>query len=608
MRKRNIIICVCVIAAIMAVCLINLSASSVLTSSVSRVANWQDNDGYNYSNIEVKIKNTSSSTVTDWEVTLDMPGDSTIFNSWNGDFSLSGNKLTIKPASYNTAIAGNSEISVGFIFKAKSNELPKSDDPSYDKILKDPQDTSSKGGNVTVDIKKDTSWNGGGKEFTQLTVTLKNESSKYATNWLVNIGVPDGASINQAWGSKASISDNKIKATCVDYTQNIEPNSSVSFGIVVQTDKIYIPAEYEVTVSADHTDEKPEITYNNNSDNNNNNNSDNGNNAAKETTNSEKATEETTAVIVPVYESGNGVSTHGRLKVSGTQLVGEKGEPVVLHGMSSHGIAWFPDFTSEQSIVNTKAYGANVFRVAMYTAEYNGYTTSGEAAANTKAIAYKAIDAAAKNDMYAIIDWHILSDNNPQMHKDEAIAFFDEVSKKYADDPAVIYEICNEPHGVNWSSDIKPYAQEVIKTIRANAPQSLIIVGTNTWSQDVDEASKDLLDYDNIMYTLHFYAGTHYLSNFKPRVEAALANGAPIFVTEWGSTDASGNGNVNVESTKEWLAYLESKNISWANWSLANKDESSAALLPAASANWSYDDLSASGKLVFDYMKENPGK
>ncbi|MBR1445301.1 MAG: cellulose binding domain-containing protein, partial [Firmicutes bacterium] len=273
MRKRNIIICVCVIAAIMAVCLINLSASSVLTSSVSRVANWQDNDGYNYSNIDVKIKNTSSSVVTDWTVTLDMPNDAVIFNSWNGDFSLSGNKLTIRPVSYNKAIEGNSEISVGFIFKAKSNELPKGDDTSYDKILKDSQDTSSKGGNITVDVKKDTSWNGGGKEFTQMTVTLKNESSEYATNWVANIGVPDGASINQAWGCKASISDNKIKATAVDYTQNIEPNSSVCFGIVVQTDKIYIPAEYNVTVSADHTDEKPEITYNNN--NNNNNSSDN---------------------------------------------------------------------------------------------------------------------------------------------------------------------------------------------------------------------------------------------------------------------------------------------------------------------------------------------
>ena len=34
-------------------------------------------------------------------------------------------------------------------------------------------------------------------------------------------------------------------------------------------------------------------------------------------------------------------------------------------------------------------------------------------------------------DLYVIIDWHILSDNNPNIHKEEAKAFFTEMAIEY---------------------------------------------------------------------------------------------------------------------------------------------------------------------------------
>ena len=303
-------------------------------------------------------------------------------------------------------------------------------------------------------------------------------------------------------------------------------------------------------------------------------------------------------------DMGNGVSAHGRLKAVGGKILDKNGKSFILQGMSSHGIVWFPEFTNKYSIQKTKEYGANVFRLAMYTEEYGGYTTGENERKNSESILYSAIENALSLDMYVIVDWHILNDNNPQKHKSEAIDFFQKISEKYSGNPAIIYEICNEPHNVSWENDIKPYAEEIITIIRKNDPNALIIVGSNTWSQDVDEASEKPLDFENIAYSFHFYSGTHKLDNFKPKIEKALANGLTIFVTEWGTSDASGNNGNYFDEAKKWLDFLNQKEISRVNWSLCNKNESSAALIQSANPeNWTENDLSQSGKFIFENLK-----
>nr|WP_290462150.1 glycoside hydrolase family 5 protein [Acutalibacter muris] len=247
---------------------------------------------------------------------------------------------------------------------------------------------------------------------------------------------------------------------------------------------------------------------------------------------------------------------------------------------------------------NTAKFGANLFRVAMYTGE-NGYLSQPE---KIKEQAVTAIDAAIKQDMYVIIDWHILSDGNPMDHIKESKAFFTEIAKRYKDEPAVIYEICNEPNGgADWKRDIKPYAQELVKTIRGQSEKGVILIGSSTWSQDVHLAAADPVDGENLMYTLHFYAGTHG-QWLRDRADAALKAGLPLFVSEWGTSSADGSGGVFPEESKKWLDFLDKKGISWANWSLCDKSETSAALKPGTSPNksWTRNDLSESGKFVFD--------
>ncbi len=309
-----------------------------------------------------------------------------------------------------------------------------------------------------------------------------------------------------------------------------------------------------------------------------------------------------TSDIKPVEYISGGVSQNGHLQVIGTKLCNEKSEPIILRGMSSHGMQWYGDFVTDGSIKILSDYGSNLFRIAMYTAE-NGYIS------NSSFIKQKVIDAVdmvIKNDMYVIIDWHILSDGNPMTYLEQSKAFFKEMAQRYKGNPAVIYEICNEPNGnVSWQNDIKPYAQQVIQEIREIDEKAIILVGSSTWSQDVDIVADNQLEFDNIMYTCHFYSGTH-TDWLRQKVDYALSKNAPIFVTEWGTSDASGNGGVYKEETQKWLDFMKERNISWANWSLCDKSETSAALVNGASKNgdWTKKDLSESGKIVFKAFKE----
>ena len=292
-----------------------------------------------------------------------------------------------------------------------------------------------------------------------------------------------------------------------------------------------------------------------------------------------------------------GVSKNGWLKVVGASLCNDQGQPVVLRGMSSHGLQWYGQFASSQAIKNTADYGANLFRIAMYTDE-DGYLSNPD---KIRQQAISAIDAAVSNDMYVIIDWHILSDGNPMFHVSESEAFFTDIAQRYKDNPAVLYEICNEPNGnVSWQNDIKPYAQRIINTIRSQSPKSIILVGSGTWSQDIHIAAADPLQYENIMYTLHFYAGTHG-NELRNRIDQVMTQGFPVFVSEWGTSRADGSGGVFINESCQWLDFLNQRGISWTNWSLCDKNETSAALRPGTSPAkpWTQAELTESGKFVF---------
>lgn len=300
----------------------------------------------------------------------------------------------------------------------------------------------------------------------------------------------------------------------------------------------------------------------------------------------------------------------GRLHVKGTKLVDKKGHEVQLRGVSTHGLSWYPQYVNDKCFAQLHdKWGANVVRLAMYTEEYNGYC-SGDAKnrSDLKKLIKKGVRLAKKHKMYVIVDWHILSDGNPNSHKKEAKAFFREMSREFKGYNNVIYEICNEPNnGTSWK-EIKSYARSVISTIRKNDKKAVIVVGTPTWSQDVDQAAADPIKGDNIMYALHFYAATH-KADLRNKMTAAINKGLPVFVTEYGICDASGNGAIDKKEADRWIQTMDEYGVSYIVWNLSNKQESSSIIKSSCSkvSGFKKSDLSDEGKWLYSMLRKKAG-
>lgn len=291
----------------------------------------------------------------------------------------------------------------------------------------------------------------------------------------------------------------------------------------------------------------------------------------------------------------NKVHAISRLHVKGTKIVNASGKTVMLKGISTHGIAWFPQYVNKACFKSFKKLGANTVRLAFYSDSNAGYSRD----------LYSKIDAGVKAatdlGMYVIVDWHILSDGNPKTNQANAKHFLNHFSKKYAKNKNIIYEICNEPNGdVTWERDIKPYAQSMIKTIRKNDKNAIIIVGTPTWSQDVDiVANNPIKGHKNIMYALHFYAATH-KDDLRNKLTTALSKNLPVIVSEFSICDASGNGAIDKGEAKKWMNLLKKNKIGHIAWSACNKAETSALIKSTCNKTGkiSKSDLSPTGKWV----------
>ncbi len=299
----------------------------------------------------------------------------------------------------------------------------------------------------------------------------------------------------------------------------------------------------------------------------------------------------------------------GKLSVAGTQLVDENGKAVQLRGLSTHGLSFFPQYVNEELFGELRReWKANVVRLAMYTAESGGYCTDGDKEA-LKELVRNGVEYAANQDMYVIVDWHILSDLDPNRYKAEALDFFAEMSKEFSGHNNVIYEICNEPNGgTSWAA-IKSYAEEVIPVIRANDPDAVILVGTPNWSQYVNEAAADpITGYDNIMYTLHFYAATH-TDGLRNTMTAAIDAGLPVFVSEYGICDASGNGGIDEAQAEAWVQVMDQYGVSYVAWNISNKNETSAIIKSTVekTSGLTADDLSDSGRWLYRTLTEGGG-
>lgn len=283
---------------------------------------------------------------------------------------------------------------------------------------------------------------------------------------------------------------------------------------------------------------------------------------------------------------------YGQLQVRGSQLCDQNGQPVVLRGVSLGWHNLWPRFYNKGTVDElTDKWHASVIRAAMGVKIEDNYLENPTFALQCMT---PVIEEAIKDGVYVIIDWHA-----HDMYTDKAAEFFGKMSAKYGKYPNVIYELFNEPVEDSWES-LKQYATTVIKAIRANDPDNIILMGCPHWDQDIDKvAASPIEGVSNVMYTVHFYAATH-KQYLRDRMQKAVEGGLPVFVSECAGMEASGDGPLNEEEYDKWIDLMERLKISWVNWSLSDKNETCSMLLPRAKAdgNWTDDVIKPWGKLV----------
>lgn len=443
-----------------------------------------------------------------------------------------------------------------------------------------------------VTITNSNSWEASGGYAGQLDARITNQSGKELKNWSIELDVPDGTTVDSYWNGNFEVKDGVLKITPAEYNGTIAASGSVSdIGFIVnvptqsalkdmtQGARLYIDGELYVSSDSGQTAQDKE---------------------------EEQATTESQEAAKPAApESGTPFDNHGKLSVKGTDIVDKNGDKYQLKGLSTHGISWFPDYVNKDAFQTFRDdWGVNLIRLAMYTHENGGYCTDGNKE-YLKGLVDEGVQAATELGMYVIVDWHVLQEQNPNTYKEEAKAYFEEMTAKYKDYDNVIYEICNEPNGgVSWA-EVKAYAEEIIPIIRKNAPDAIIIVGTPTWSQDVDIAAQDpITGYDNIMYAIHFYAATH-TDNIRSKGRTALSSGLPIFVSEFSICDASGNGAIDYNQAEQWFDMIEEYNLSYAAWNISNKDETSSLIKSSCTktSGWTVDDLSETGVWIRNQIR-----
>ncbi len=452
------------------------------------------------------------------------------------------------------------------------------------------KENTFKGDGYDLTFQLQNTWEGG---FTA-NVVIKNTGAKKIRNWEVDFSLPCG--IQQLWNAKLTGTDKSGYTVSAneDWNRDIEVGKSVEFGFNGQSNFDGFPASYKLSgelVEADATPAPAATT-------------DPGVNPQDpNATPDPQETEESDAtddIEDAKVTGGNQFKKHGRLKVKGRYIVDKNGKAFKLKGVSTHGIAWFPQYVNKSAFKSFKKWGANAVRLACYTSQGEQYNPSKD----WKTID-KGVKAATELGMYAIIDWHILQENNPTMTTKKAKKFFKHFAKKYGKKTNVIFEICNEPNGCDWK-DVKKYAKKIIPIIRKYS-KNIIVCGTPTWSQDVDTAANSRLTgkyAKNVCYTIHFYAATH-KDNIRNKVKYAFKKKLPILCTEFSICDASGNGSLDKKSANTWIKLFKKYKIGFFTWSLCNKAESSALIKSSCNKTGGFkkSDLTSAGKWFITKLK-----
>ncbi|MEV6303274.1 cellulase family glycosylhydrolase [Actinoplanes sp. NPDC051861] len=412
---------------------------------------------------------------------------------------------------------------------------------------------------TTATFSKVSQWNGGW----QGQYTITNGGSSALTSWRVEFDLPAGTGLGSYWDALLTSSGQHFTFTNRTWNGTVAPGASVTFGFIGTGSGS--PSGCRLNGVSCTGDSQP--------------------------TSSPTGTPSSSPPT-----GATPVARNGQLRVCGRQLCNAAGKAIQLRGMSTHGLQWYANCVNDASLnVLAREWNADVLRISMYIQE-GGYETD-PAGFTAKVNDY--IEKATARGLYAIVDWHMLSPGDPNYNLARAKTFFQQIASRHRDKNNIIYEIANEPSEVHWSS-IKTYADQLIPVIRAQDPDGVVLVGTEDWSslgasgdgQGVSRILANPVNATNIMYTFHFYAASHddyYLNTFRDAI-AKL----PMFVTEFGTQQASGDGGNNFTQAQRYLDLMAQNRVSWVNWNYSDDMRTGAVFTEGTCAAGAY---SGTGRL-----------
>ncbi|MEU4162613.1 cellulase family glycosylhydrolase [Actinoplanes sp. NPDC026670] len=386
--------------------------------------------------------------------------------------------------------------------------------------------------------------------------TITNGGTSAITSWKVEFDLPAGTGVGSYWDALLTTSGQHFTFTNRSWNGTIAPGASVKFGFLGTGPAAPTGCKLNGASCTGTTGPSPSPS---------------------------------SSVTTPV-PGATPLARNGQLRVCGRQLCNQIGKPVQLRGMSTHGLQWYANCVNDSSLnVLAREWGADVLRISMYIQE-GGYETD-PAGFTAKVNDY--IQKAYDRGMYAIVDWHMLSPGDPNFNLARAKTFFQQVAAKNKDKTNILYEIANEPSEVHWSA-IKSYADQIIPVIRAQDPDGVVLVGTEDWSslgasgdgQGVARILANPVNATNIMYTFHFYAASHddyYLNTFRDAISKL-----PMFVTEFGTQEATGDGGNNFTRAQQYLDLMAQNKVSWVNWNYSDDMRSGAVFTEGTCAAGAY--------------------
>ncbi|MCQ6958945.1 glycoside hydrolase family 5 protein [Mucilaginibacter aquariorum] len=298
----------------------------------------------------------------------------------------------------------------------------------------------------------------------------------------------------------------------------------------------------------------------------------------------------------------NPVAINGALTVRGNKIINKNGVPPQLRGISLSWSLWGGKKYYNPAVIDwlVSDFKASIIRASMGVQPDHGYLQEPE---RQKKMIITVVDEAIKQGVYVLIDWH---DHNGHLHIPQSKAFFAEMAKKYKGVPNVIYEIWNEPERISWDT-VKNYSVQLIAEIRKYDPDNLIVVGSPKWDQDVDvAAASPVTGFKNIAYSFHFYAtDPNHQDGLRAKADKAIKMGLPLIVTEWGVGESNGDGKFDLAKNKKWMDWVEKNQLSWVNWNITDKKETTAILRPGApgKGGWTANQLTPAGSYIREQLR-----